>query len=75
MDKQSLNVERTIAHSDAAWERLQEPILPDSEPVASRRRPLKRYFWRVAALLLLLASVGGRWWDTERAALPRPQQV
>jgi hypothetical protein len=35
MDKRTPNVEWTIAQSEADWERLQEPFLPDSESVAS----------------------------------------
>jgi hypothetical protein len=71
MDKQSPTVEWTIIESDADWERLQGPPRPEGEPDASRRL-LQRYCWRVAALLLLLATGGSGVWRSDQTALPSP---
>jgi hypothetical protein len=72
MDKRSPTVEWHIAHSEAEWERLQGSLLPESEPSANHHQLLQYYFWRVAALLLLLAISGSTWRPTEQAALPSP---
>lgn len=61
MRKQALTVEWHIAENDADWERRCVLPLPSLALDAPRHRPLKRYFWSVAALFLLLASAGG-WW-------------
>jgi hypothetical protein len=72
MNKRTPRVEWMIAQSDADWERLQGPPLPDCKPAAPRRRLLQRSFWSMAALFLLLMSAGDWWW---RATQAHPVEV
>src|SRR5262245_38381866 len=66
MDKRTPSIEWTVAESDAEWERLQEPTLPDGEPAAHPHRRLQRYLWGAAVLLLLLGITGDwRWRATQ----------
>ena len=53
-----------MAASEADWERLQAPPLPDGKPAGGRRRHLQRYVWGVVTLLLLLTTGGSWWWRT-----------
>jgi hypothetical protein len=69
MNKQAPNVEWQITESDADWERVRGAPLPNSEPVAQRRLPLKRFLWEGAAIVCLLASAGGWWWRMDRGGL------
>lgn len=62
MRKQAPNLDWQIAESDADWEQLYAPVVPDITPDTSRCRRLKYCFWGVAALLLLLTTGGPRWW-------------
>src|SRR4029453_16926911 len=64
--KQAPDVEWQLVESDADWERLQTPSLPDRASDANRRPRLQRYLWGVTGLLLLLASVGGWEWHTDQ---------
>jgi hypothetical protein len=72
MRKQASSLEWSIVENDGDWARISAPPLPDVTPVTIRRLRLKRYFWGVVALLLLLASAGGWRWHTERATFPPP---
>jgi hypothetical protein len=67
MSKRTPVVEWYVAESDADWERLHTPPLPDVAPNATHRPRLNRSFWCVAALLLLLASTGGWRWRTAQS--------
>jgi hypothetical protein len=74
MRKQAPMIEWMIAENDADWERCRILRLPDSEPAARLRQPLKRYFWGVAACSCC-------WWASvtgggarPRAGRSRPQQ-
>src|SRR6266542_4321563 len=64
MSKQAPEVEWDIAQDDADWEHRCVLLLPNIGLVSNRRLRLKRYLWRMAALLLLLASTGSWWWRT-----------
>jgi hypothetical protein len=64
MRKRAPNLEWQIAESDADWERLSAPALPETPSAASRRWRLKNSCWGVVALLLLLTTGGYWWWRT-----------
>jgi hypothetical protein len=61
-----------MGEGDADWERLPDPPAQERLPDAARRPRLQRYLWRVAALLLLLASADGGRGRTDQAALSHP---
>src|SRR5262245_28465466 len=69
MRKQAPIIEWMIVQNDVDWERRRILPLLDSEPVAKRHRPLKRYCWGVAALLLLLVGAGDWWRMTQAGSL------
>src|SRR5262245_5532721 len=69
MDKRTPGVEWIITESDADWDPLRVPNVPEGDLAANCRRPLQRYYWSVAVLFfLLLVGVGGWEWHTTQAA-------
>ena len=70
MSKQRPTVEWIVAESEAEWERLCPPSIPDLSPHRNKRMGQNRNLWVVGTLLLLLASVRGSWSHGEQNALP-----
>lgn len=62
MSKQTPTVEWIVAESEADWDRLCAPAIPDISLPANKRMGRKRNLWVVGTLLLLLAS-GSGWWS------------
>lgn len=72
MSKQTPTVEWIVAESEADWDRLCAPSIPDLAPPTNNRMGRKGRLWVVGTLLLLLVNVSGWWSHGKPNALRQP---
>lgn len=72
MSKQTPTIEWIVAESEADWDRLCAPAIPNVASPANNRMDRKHRLWVAGTLLLLLASGSGWWSYSKQTAWRQP---